>query len=133
MHVFTCVYVCTCMFTGVCIRVCTGVCVCVYYACTWQDADGKDLALAVVIWQFSFPDEDNSPVLQVTSFSLLIACMYLFVCCMCKRHGTHVDVRGLFRDHFSPCGPGGLNSESQVWQQPLSHLPGPNSDLSLQP
>lgn len=76
----------------------------------------------MVIWQFSFPDEDNSPILQVRSFSLLIACMYLFVCCICKHHGTHVDVRGLFRDHFSPCGPGGLNSESQVWQQPLSHL-----------
>lgn len=37
MYVYICAYVRTCMFTGVC----------VFYACTWQDTDGKDLALAV--------------------------------------------------------------------------------------
>lgn len=66
----SCVYMCVHVCLQVCVYVCVQGCVCVYYACTWQDADGKDLALAVVIWQFSFPDEDNSPVLQVTSFSL---------------------------------------------------------------
>lgn len=58
------------------------VCICVCYACTWQDTDGKDLALVVMIWQFSYSDEDNSPVLQVRSFSPLIADVYLFVCCI---------------------------------------------------